>query len=79
MLSQRARRPDDVGASCMTPQTATEPQAKSPARLARVLSRARAIHPVWGLNVALLTTAAALYIGPVHGLRRVRRGLPGQG
>jgi hypothetical protein len=69
MLSERARRPDDVGASCMTPQTATELKPKSPARLARVLRHARGIHPVWGLNVALLATAAALYIGPVHGLR----------
>jgi diguanylate cyclase (GGDEF)-like protein len=53
----------------MTPQTATELKPKSPARLARVLRHARAIHPVWGLNVALIAAAAALYIGPVHGLQ----------
>ncbi|MGN6869407.1 MAG: hypothetical protein ACTHMY_13490, partial [Solirubrobacteraceae bacterium] len=52
----------------MTAQTATEPKPKPPARLARVLRRARGIHPVWGLNVALIVTAAVLYIGPVHGL-----------
>jgi diguanylate cyclase (GGDEF)-like protein len=52
----------------MTAQTATEPKPKAPARLARVLRHARGIHPVWGLNVALIATAAALYIGPVHGL-----------
>ncbi|MBV9606017.1 MAG: EAL domain-containing protein [Solirubrobacterales bacterium] len=52
----------------MTAQTATEPQPKSTARLARGLRRARQIHPVWGLNLALLVTAAALLLGPVHGL-----------
>src|SRR6185312_11519523 len=52
----------------MTAQTATEPKPKAPARLARVLRHARQIHPVWGLNVALIVTAAALYAGPVHSL-----------
>jgi diguanylate cyclase (GGDEF)-like protein len=52
----------------MTAQTATEPKPKPPARLVRVLRRARGIHPVWGLNVALIIAAVALYIGPVHGL-----------
>jgi diguanylate cyclase (GGDEF)-like protein len=53
----------------MTAHTATDPKPKAPARLARVLRRARRIHPVWGLNVALIGTAAALYTGPVHGLQ----------
>jgi diguanylate cyclase (GGDEF)-like protein len=52
----------------MTAQTATEPKRKPLARLARALRRARQIQPVWGLNVALIATAAALYVGPVHGL-----------
>jgi diguanylate cyclase (GGDEF)-like protein len=52
----------------MTAQTATEPQPKSSSRLARVLRAARGIHPVWGLNVALLAAAAAMFTGPVHGL-----------
>ncbi|HET6870123.1 MAG TPA: EAL domain-containing protein [Solirubrobacteraceae bacterium] len=53
----------------MTAQTATEPKPKARARLARVLRRARGIHPVWGLNLALIITATALYLGPVHGLQ----------
>ncbi len=53
----------------MTAQTATEPKPKSPARLGRMLPPARGFHPVWGLNVALIATAVALYLGPVHGLR----------
>jgi diguanylate cyclase (GGDEF)-like protein len=68
MLSQRARRPDDVGASCMSPQTATEPKPESPARLVRVLRHARGIHPVWLLNVAVIAASTALYLGPVRGL-----------
>src|SRR5581483_9483625 len=52
----------------MTAQNATEPQPKPPARLVRALRRARKIHPVWGLNLALIATASALYAGPVHGL-----------
>jgi len=51
----------------MTAQTATEPQPKSPARLRRVLLRARGIHPVWLLNAAVIATSIALYLGPVHG------------
>ncbi len=52
----------------MTAQTATEPRPKSETRLVRALRRARRIQPVWGLNVALIATAALLYLGPVHGL-----------
>jgi diguanylate cyclase (GGDEF)-like protein len=52
----------------MTAQTATEPKPKPAARLRRALLRARGTHPVWGLNVALIAAAAALYAGPVHGL-----------
>jgi hypothetical protein len=52
----------------MTAQTATEPQPKSSSRLGRALRPARGIHPVWGLNVALLAAAGALFAGPVHGL-----------
>ena len=52
----------------MTAQTATEPQPKSSSRLARAIAAARGLHPVWGLNVAVIAAAAALYAGPVHGL-----------
>ncbi len=52
----------------MTAQTATEPQPNLPARLARAFRAARRVHPVWGLNLALIATAGALYAGPVHGL-----------
>ncbi len=53
----------------MTSETATEPQPKRATRLARMLSPVLAVHPVWGLNLALIAAAAALYAGPVHGLR----------
>jgi diguanylate cyclase (GGDEF)-like protein len=52
----------------MTPQTVTEPKPESQARLARVLRRAREIHPVWALNVAVIAATTALYLGPVRGL-----------
>jgi diguanylate cyclase (GGDEF)-like protein len=51
----------------MTAHTATEPQPKPPARLARVLRAVRRIHPVWCLNAAVIATSIALYLGPVHG------------
>ncbi len=49
-------------------QTATESQPTASSRAAGALRRARRIHPVWGLNLAVIATAAALYAGPVHGL-----------
>ncbi len=49
-------------------QTATESQPNASSRAAGALSRARRIHPVWALNLAVIATAAALYAGPVHGL-----------
>ncbi len=52
----------------MTPETATEPQPKSPMRPARALRAVRQIHPVWWLNAAVIATAVALYTGPVHDL-----------
>src|ERR1700744_5408391 len=52
----------------MTAQTATEPRPKPAARLARALRAAHGIHPVWGLNLALVAGAAALLAGPVRGL-----------
>ena len=59
----------DVGAlTDDSPQTATEPQPKSSLRLARAIAAVRRSIPVWGLNVAVIATAAALYAGPVHGL-----------
>jgi diguanylate cyclase (GGDEF)-like protein len=57
----------------MTVQTATENRPKLPSRLRRALRPARAIHPVWGLNVLILATAVALYAGPVHGLPPLAR------
>ena len=50
----------------MTAHTATKEQPKSYARLARALRPAR-VHPVWGLNLALIAAATVLYAGPVHG------------
>ena len=53
----------------MTAQhTATESQPKGTSRVAGTLRRARVIHPVWGLNLALIATAAALYAGSLHRL-----------
>ena len=57
-----------VGALRMTAQTATEPQPKTPSRLARALRPVRKVQSVWALNVVVLTVAVALYAGPVHGL-----------
>ncbi len=53
----------------MTAHTATEPQPRpqSSTRFGRALRPVRSIHPVWGLNVALIATAALLYAGPVGG------------
>ncbi len=53
----------------MRAQTAPELQPKPSSRLSGALRRARNVHPVWGLNVILIATAAALYAGPVHGLQ----------
>src|SRR5437588_12064329 len=36
--------------------------------LARAVSGARGIHPVWLLNVVVLAIAAVLFVGPVQGL-----------
>ena len=52
----------------MTAETATEPQPKPSSRLARAIAPARRLQPVWGLNVAVIAAAVALYAGPVHGL-----------
>jgi diguanylate cyclase (GGDEF)-like protein len=52
----------------MTTETATEPRPKFSPRLARGIVPARHIPPVWALNIAVLAGAAALYLGPVHGL-----------
>jgi diguanylate cyclase (GGDEF)-like protein len=52
----------------MTAPTVPEPMPEHATRPARALRAARQIHPVWGLNVAVLATAVALYAGPVHGL-----------
>src|SRR5438105_12025464 len=37
--------------------------------LARAVSGAREIHPVWLLNVVVLAIAAVLFVGPVQGLQ----------
>jgi diguanylate cyclase (GGDEF)-like protein len=50
-------------------QTATDSHAKASSRAASALRRARRVHPVWGLSLALITAAAALYAGPVRGLQ----------
>jgi diguanylate cyclase (GGDEF)-like protein len=52
----------------MTAPTATESQPRPSSPLARARRAALRVHPVWGLNVAVVTTAMALYAGPVHGL-----------
>jgi diguanylate cyclase (GGDEF)-like protein len=52
----------------MTTRTATESQPQPRSRLARALTPVRRLHPVWGLNVAVLASAVVLFAGPVHGL-----------
>ncbi len=69
-MREGAAGESDVGALWMRAENAIEPQPKSHSRLSGALRRARGVHvhPVWGLNVVVLATAAALYAGPVHGL-----------
>jgi diguanylate cyclase (GGDEF)-like protein len=52
----------------MIAQNATPPSPNFSSRLARGLRAARSIHPVWGLNAAVIAASVALYAGPVHGL-----------
>jgi diguanylate cyclase (GGDEF)-like protein len=49
-------------------QTAIESHPEGPSHAAGTLRRARRIHPVWGLNLALIATAAALYPGSLYRL-----------
>jgi diguanylate cyclase (GGDEF)-like protein len=46
----------------------TKPELRPRHGLARAVSRARQIHPVWLLNAVVLTIAAVLFAGPVQGL-----------
>jgi diguanylate cyclase (GGDEF)-like protein len=52
----------------MRAQIASERPPNTSSRLRGALSRARHVHPVWGLNLLLIAAAVALYAGPVHGL-----------
>src|SRR5579871_7074827 len=54
-------------------QTATDTQPTATSRRAAALLRARRIHPAWGLNLAVIATAALLYAGHVHGLGPLAR------
>jgi diguanylate cyclase (GGDEF)-like protein len=57
-----------AGTVSMTAQTAPESQPKPSSRLARARGSVRRPQPVWGLNLAVVAVAVALYAGPVHGL-----------
>jgi diguanylate cyclase (GGDEF)-like protein len=61
-----------VGACAMQSDTVITPKPTPLLRFARTLMRAR-LHPVWALNIVVLGIAAALYIGPAHGLAPLAR------
>jgi len=50
-----------------------EPEPRPRSGLARTLTRAREVHPVWLLNAAVLLIAAVLFVGPVQGLPTLAR------
>jgi diguanylate cyclase (GGDEF)-like protein len=61
-----ASRPYARGA--MQSDTVIKPESNSLQRFVTALRRARTLHPVWALNIVVLTLALVLYIGPARGL-----------
>jgi diguanylate cyclase (GGDEF)-like protein len=52
----------------MQSDTVIKPESNSLQRFVTALRRARTLHPVWALNIVVLTLALVLYIGPARGL-----------
>jgi diguanylate cyclase (GGDEF)-like protein len=54
--------------AAMQSDTVIKPEPTSLTKLVRALRRRRTLHPVWALNIVVLTIALALYVGPARGL-----------
>src|SRR5881227_2910820 len=55
-------------AGTMQSDTVITPEPRSSLWPAKALRRARDVHPVWAVNIIVLSLALVLYLGPARGL-----------